>query len=118
MNQKLRQKNARSALYALALGLSALVASGGLISAGTSKGDKAFGEYLSAECVTCHQKSGRVVGGIPAIVGWPEDQFIAVMMSYHQGHRENQVMRSIAGKLKADEIEALAAYFGSLKPQR
>jgi cytochrome c553 len=108
----------RSASLAVAFGLAALLGSGGLIKASTSKGDKAYGEYLSAECVTCHQKSGKVVGGIPAIVGWPEDQFVAVMLSYREGARENQVMRSIAGKFKHDEIEALAAYFGSLKPQR
>ncbi len=84
----------------------------------TFRGDKAFGEYLAAECVTCHQKSGKVVGGVPAIVGWPEDQFLAVMHSYQKGERENAVMRTIAGKFKEDEILALAAYFGSLKPQR
>ena len=95
-----------------------VLASTGLSRSSTSKGDKAFGEYLSAECVTCHQKSGKVVGGIPAIVGWPEDQFVAVMLSYREGARENQVMRSIVGKFNHDEIEALAAYFGSLKPQK
>lgn len=100
------------------VGALGVLASTGLSRSGTSKGDKAFGEYLSAECVTCHQKSGKVVGGIPAIVGWPEDQFIAVMLSYREGARENQVMRSIVGKFNHDEIEALAAYFGSLKPQK
>ncbi|CAN1494501.1 COG2863 Cytochrome c553 [Rhabdaerophilaceae bacterium] len=77
--------------------------------------DKAFGEYLANECVACHLKSGRQVGGIPAIVGWPEDQFIAVMQAYRDGERDNQVMRTIAGKFKGDEIAALAAYFGSIK---
>ena len=82
------------------------------------RGDKALGEYLAAECVACHQKSGRVVGGVPAIVGWPEDQFLAVMHAYQKGERPNEIMRTIAGKFKEDEILALAAYFGSLKPQR
>jgi cytochrome c553 len=85
---------------------------------GTYRGDKALGEYLASECVTCHQKSGRQVGGVPAIVGWPEDQFIAVMHSYQKGDRENPIMRTIAGPFKEDELLALAAYFGSLKPQR
>jgi mono/diheme cytochrome c family protein len=31
----------------------------------------ALGQYLSLECVTCHQASGRAVGGVPAIVGRP-----------------------------------------------
>ena len=86
--------------------------------AASPKGDAAFGEYLGGECVTCHQKSGKVVGGVPAIIGWPEDQFVAVMDAYRQKDRENEVMRTIAGKFKDDELAALAAYFGSLKPQK
>jgi cytochrome c553 len=79
--------------------------------------DREFGEYLSRECVTCHQITGRVVGHVPMIIAWPEEQFIAVMNSYRSKHRENQVMQAIAGKLSDTEIEALAAYFGALPPQ-
>lgn len=78
-------------------------------------GDRAFGEYLSSECVTCHQPTGRFEG-IPAIVGWPEDSFVAVMRQYRNKERANPVMQMIAGKLNEQEIAALAAYFGSLKP--
>ncbi len=78
------------------------------------KGDAAFGEYLSGTCVTCHQVSGKATGGIPPIVAWPEDQFIAVMNSYRSKDRENQVMRTIAAALSDEEIAALAAYFGGL----
>jgi cytochrome c len=86
-----------------------------LLSASPARADIAFGEYLSSACVACHQVSGRQVGGIPAITGWPEDQFVAVMNSYRRGDRDNQVMRTIAGGLKDDEIAALASYFGSLR---
>lgn len=81
------------------------------------KGDRDFGEYLSSECVTCHQASGKTVGGIPAIIGWPEDQFLAVMHAYKNKDRENNVMQTIAGKFQEEELAALAAYFGSLKPK-
>lgn len=80
-------------------------------------GDRAFGEYLAGECVTCHLPSGRQVGGIPAIIAFPEDAFIAIMQSYAKKERDNQVMQTIAAKFKDDELAALAAYFGSLKPQ-
>lgn len=80
-------------------------------------GDKAFGEYLAGECVACHLPSGRQVGGIPAIVALPEDAFIAMMRSYAKKERDNQVMQTVAAKFKDDELAALAAYFGSLKPQ-
>lgn len=78
-------------------------------------GDRALGEYLSTECVTCHRISGPPVAGIPAIRGWPEDQFAAVMSAYKSKQRENIVMQSIAGRLSVEDIEALAVYFGSLK---
>lgn len=79
------------------------------------KGDAALGEYLSSECVTCHQKSGQVTAGVPAIVGWPEDQFVAVLQSYKDKHRDNVTMQTIAGRLSAEDMAALAAYFGKLK---
>jgi cytochrome c553 len=81
-------------------------------------GDRALGEYLSSECAACHQTSGRQVGGIPAIVGYPADQFIALMEAYRDKHRENQVMRTIAGRLTREELLALAAYYENLKPAK
>lgn len=78
--------------------------------------DPAFGEYLSAECVTCHQTSGRYEG-IPPIVGWPDTTFIDVMAEYRTKKRDNLIMQAIAGRLSEDEISALAAYFGSLQHQ-
>ncbi|MCA0405735.1 MAG: c-type cytochrome [Proteobacteria bacterium] len=80
------------------------------------KGDRDLGEYLSSECVTCHQPSGKQVGAIPVIIGWPEDQFVAVMHSFKRRERDNQVMQTMASRLSDEEMAALAAYFGSLKP--
>ena len=77
-------------------------------------GDKALGEYLSSECVTCHQLSGANVG-IPPIVGWPDDSFIEIMNEYRQKKRTNPLMQTIASRFSNEEIAALAAYFGSVK---
>lgn len=82
----------------------------------SSAGDIAYGEYLASECVTCHQVTGRA-SAIPSIVGWPEDQFIAVLDSYKHRHRDNEVMQAIAGRLGKGEMEALAAYFASVGAQ-
>ncbi|NJM33617.1 MAG: hypothetical protein HC850_01705 [Rhodomicrobium sp.] len=73
--------------------------------------DIALGEYLSAECVTCHQLSGHTTGGIPSIVGLSENHFIEALMAYKNGERHNEVMRTIANRLTAEEMEAIAAYF-------
>ena len=86
------------------------------IVAGTAAGDRALGEYLSSECVTCHQLSGRYQG-IPPIVGWPEQSFIEIMNEYREKRRDNAVMQTIANKFSGDDIAALAAYFASVKPR-
>jgi len=109
-----RSKRAAAASIAVVAFLLAAVSS----SLSTAAGDRALGEYLSAECVTCHQVSGQTTGGIPAIVAWPEDQFVAVLKSYKDKHRDNQVMQTITARLTEEEIAALAAYFGSLRARR
>ena len=82
----------------------------------TSAGDRALGEYLSSECVTCHQISGRYQG-IPPIVGWPEPSFVEIMNEYRDKRRSDPMMQTIAGKFSSEEVAALAAYFGSVKPK-
>jgi cytochrome c len=57
--------------------------------------------------------------GIPSIVGWPADQFIAAMTSYRDGTRTNPVMVSVANSLSDKQLDALAAFFATLsKPER
>lgn len=82
------------------------------------KGDRALGEYLSNTCVACHQLSGVAKAGVPPIMGWPEDQFIAVMRSYKEKVRDNDVMQTIAAGLSAEDLAGLAAFFGSIKPAK
>jgi cytochrome c len=79
-------------------------------------GDPDYGEYLSSECVTCHQISGRA-DGIPSIVGWPKEPFIRALFEYKTNVRSHQVMQNMTLNLGNEEIAALAAYFGSLDPQ-
>lgn len=95
--------------------LAALVIGAALMTTATAKagGDRELGEYLSSECVTCHQLSGRN-DGIPSIVGWPESSFMQALSDFREHRRDNAVMRSIAIKFTDDEMAALAAYFNSL----
>ncbi len=79
-------------------------------------GDPDYGQYLSTECVTCHQTSGRA-DGIPSIVGWPKDAFVRALFEYKTNVRSHQVMAMVTGNLGNEEIAALAAYFGQLSPQ-
>lgn len=74
------------------------------------KGDVEYGEYLSSECKTCHQADGSDQG-IPAIIGWPAEDFVAAMQAYKVKLRPHPVMQMMAGRLDDEEIAALAAFF-------
>lgn len=76
------------------------------------KGDPEFGEYLSSECTTCHQRDGSDKG-IPSITGWPTDDFVVAMHAYKRKLRPHPVMQMMASRLTDEEIAALAAYFES-----
>lgn len=80
------------------------------------EGDPEYGEYLSGECVTCHQVSGAVEG-IPSIVGIPKAYFIRSLFEYKTNVRSNEVMKLRVQNLTNEEIAALAAYFEGLQPQ-
>jgi cytochrome c len=84
--------------------------------ASSSAGDLALGRHLASECATCHLRDNRNVG-IPSIVGWPADQFVAVLKSYKAKERSNPVMQTVAASLSEEEMAALAAYFETLKPE-
>lgn len=77
-------------------------------------GDVAYGEYLSGECVTCHQTSGSD-DGIPAITNWPAEDFVIALHAYKNKLRPHPVMQLVAGRLSNEEIAALAAFFKDLE---
>jgi cytochrome c553 len=81
-------------------------------------GDPALGAFLASGCVQCHTADGRDRPGIPPIIGWPADQFVAVMQSYRDKVRTHQIMQSVAESLSDDDMAALAAYYATLKPSR
>jgi cytochrome c len=76
-------------------------------------GDAEYGEFLASECTACHQAEGGD-SGIPSIVYWPEEDFVIAMHAYKDEVRTNPTMQMIAGRLNAEEIAALAAYFARL----
>ena len=104
----------RHALPALALSL------GGLSLAATADDTKlkSYGRHLAQECTGCHRIDG-IDNGIPSIVGWDADRFIATLGFYQSGARTNPVMVSVAKSLDEEQTRALATYYGSLaKPAR
>jgi cytochrome c len=75
--------------------------------------DLGYGEYLSAECVTCHKISGESTG-IPSISGVEAGAIASMLHSYKSKDRENKVMQLMAGRLDNEQIASLAVYFASL----
>jgi cytochrome c len=80
------------------------------------QGDPEYGEYLSAECTTCHLRDGGALG-IPSITNWPVDDFVAAMHAYKVKLRPHPVMQMMAGRLSNEEIAALAAYYATIDNQ-
>ena len=78
-----------------------------------AKADLGYGEYLSGECVTCHQKNGSDQG-IPSITGLDAEGFAQIMLAYRNKELDNNVMQTVAGRLDDEQIASLAVYFASL----
>ncbi len=93
----------------------AAVAAGLAAAPAHAAADRALGEYLSAECATCHAGTAPKAGAIPTLAGMPADQFTALIMTYRSGIRDNAAMRNIAKQLSEEDVAALAAYYEGLK---
>ena len=78
-------------------------------------GDIDYGQYLGAECSSCHHQSGASEG-IPAIQGMDAEVFVALMLAFRSKELENPVMQMIAGRLDDEQIGSLALYFSQLEP--
>ena len=57
-------------------------------------GDIEYGQYLAAECSSCHHKSGASEG-IPSIHGMDAEVFVALMLAYRAKDMENEVSKKI-----------------------
>jgi cytochrome c len=81
-----------------------------LLSEDASAADAELGRYLATECMTCHGAS-KMDSTIPNIFGKPESLVDQMLKAYRDKLLPNEVMQTVASRLKDDEIAALAAYF-------
>ena len=79
---------------------------------------KTYGRHLAQECTGCHRLDG-IDNGIPSIIGWDADTFVADA-EVLPGRRAHQSGHGVGRQSLDDEqIHALAAYYASLpKPPR
>ncbi len=74
--------------------------------------DEEYGEYLSSQCVTCHQPSSD--NNIPSINGRDFEAMIFMLEAYKNKDLDNQVMQLVAGNLDDEQMASLALYFSKL----
>lgn len=84
-----------------------------LVSPANAEGDPEYGQYLSSECVTCHQVRATDAK-IPSIHGMDGKGFISIMKAYRARELDNPAMQTVAGRLTDEDIAALAAYYSAL----
>lgn len=95
----------RSLVFIFALGASALV----------SAQDPNQGRLLASNCANCHGTDGRSQGGMPGLAGLSKAYIVKQMQDYKSGKRAATIMHQLAKGYNDVEIEALAAYFSSIK---
>jgi cytochrome c len=78
------------------------------------EGDVEYGQYLSSECVTCHNNNQEHTG-IPRIAGLPAEGMLILLRAYRDRELSNQTMQTIAASLDDEQMAAIAAYYASLK---
>lgn len=66
----------------------------------------------AATCASCHGPTGvSQIPANPVIAGQYRDYLVQSLKAYRDGGRDNAVMKSFAGQLSEQEIEALAAFY-------
>ncbi|WP_018076344.1 c-type cytochrome [Thiobacillus denitrificans] len=72
-------------------------------------------QVIASTCMTCHGPGGKSQGKIPSLAGLHKDSFVKLMTEFRAGTRAASIMKRHANGYTEAEIEAMGAYFASLK---
>ena len=72
-------------------------------------------QTLASTCMSCHGPGGKSQGAIPSLAGLDKDYFVTSVNNFKAGTRAASIMKRHASGYTDAEVEALAAYFSSLK---
>ena len=79
--------------------------------------DPASGRSLAATCFTCHGTDGNSAGGVPpSLAGRASSELLQTMKDFQAGKRPASIMHQHARGYTDAQLQAIAAYFGSVKP--
>lgn len=82
--------------------------------AGEYSGDIEAGRVKSTKCAICHGIDGEGNGAPKSCIkGMDEEVFIKHVKDFRSGIRKNVMMQRFTKNLTDEDIENLAAYFGS-----
>jgi len=71
----------------------------------------------AAVCVACHGNDGvGVLPAYPTLTGQHVDYLKRALDEYRSGARKNPIMAGFSSTLSAEDIDALATYFGTMAP--
>jgi sulfide dehydrogenase cytochrome subunit len=96
---------ARSLVFLFALGASALACAE----------DSNYIRLLASNCANCHGTDGRSQGGMPALTGLARQYIVLQLQEFKSGKRTATIMNQLSKGYSDADIDALAAYFSSLK---
>lgn len=92
-----------------------LAAVTGLCLCGSAGGADVHTRTIAATCMSCHGPGGKSLGSIPSLAGLDRARFVRTLNEFRSGARPATIMKRHASGYTDAEIEALAAYFASLK---
>lgn len=84
------------------------------ISAGGDSELARIGEKQSAMCLGCHGTGAKGKGQFPRLAGQHPAYLVKQLIAFKTGQRKSNPMAAVTAKLSEQDIEVLAAYFGSL----
>jgi cytochrome c553 len=88
--------------------------------AAQAKGDPARGKTLAYTCTGCHgiseYNNAYPTYRVPKIGGQNEQYIVAALTGYAKGERHHPTMSVQAQSFSAQDIQDIAAYLSSLKP--
>ena len=71
-------------------------------------------KFASEVCVACHGVDGNSASqDYPKLAGQHPDYLAKALRDYQSGARNNAIMKGFAGMLKAEDIDNVAAWYGS-----
>ena len=80
--------------------------------------DAAAGKEKANVCAACHGPEGNSMNpAVPSLAGQPAQMISTQLFQFREGNRKDPQMSPMAANLKNADMNDLAAYFSSVKPQ-